>query len=557
MFTSTRGAGLGPRIVALGCSTLALVCVAGCTGPGQNGPTDGGADAPAAPVPLTSQLPPATKTVDSITWNLPLGEPSTIDPAQSVDYGPDFMVSNMCDPLMRQKPDFSIEPNLATPTQVDPLTLKFTLRPGVTFWDGTPLTAQDVVFSMTRIWKDENTPVNYLYGHVASIDATRPDTVVIKFTQPDELFLKEMSTPAGMVVEKAFTEQRRDQFGTSQGGLMCSGPYQLQQWQAGNSITLTKNPKYWNTDLTPKVGTVRVEFVTDTSALTQRLQSGEIDGAYELPSSVIPSLQSNPTGTLTFGPSPQSFQLSVTHPGGQIANPDLRHAIWQAVDRQQIAQAAFHGAAEPNYTNLAKTAWDPAATEVYQREYQQWVDANKYDPQAAKALVAKSGYDGQPLVLGTLAGDTTHSTVAQILQQQLAAVGIKLTINAMQPVQYSTATSQASGRQGLDLMLATNFNQVPDPLEFMGLNMTPGGAYNYADFDGTQAMQYLNQAQETADPKARAELVVDAQSLYEQARGSTSLVTVNEVSFLNNRLGGAVTSFAYLFMPSLAYIGGK
>jgi peptide/nickel transport system substrate-binding protein len=91
----------------------------------------------------------------------------------------------------------------------------------------------------------------------------------------------------------------------------------------------------------------------------------------------------------------------------------------------------------------------------------------------------------------------------------------------------------------------------------MGLNMTPGGAYNYADFDGTQAMQYLNQAQETADPKARAELVVDAQSLYEQARGSTSLVTVNEVSFLNNRLGGAVTSFAYLFMPSLAYIGGK
>lgn len=544
------------RLMLLCCSALLVGGVSACTGPGQDGGT-GQSSSSAQARKLTSQMPAATKPVDTVTWDLPQGEPSTIDPARSVIYSPDFVVSNLCDPLMRQKADFSTEPNLATPTQIDPTTLQFTLRPGVKFWNGDPVTADDVVFSMTRIWKDANTPVNYLYQHVASIEATAPDTVGVKFTQPDELFVKEMSTPAGMVVQKSYTESRGATFGTAQGGVMCSGPYQLKEWQAGNSITLVKNPSYWNTDLEPNVGTVRIEFVTDTSALAQRLQSGEIDGAYELPASIIPSLTSSPVGTLNFGPSPQSLQLSVARPDGPLTSQPLRQAIWQAIDRQQIADAAFHGSAEPNFTNLAKTAWDLESTEAYQRAYEPWVAANKFDPDAARKLVASSGYNGTPLTIATLAGDSTLSTVAQILQQQFAAVGIKVSITPLQPIQYSTASSDASARQGIDLLLATNFNQVPDPLEFMGLSMAPGGAYNYANFDGTQAMTLLNQAQSTLDPKARAELVLKAQDLYEQQRPSTSLVNTNEVSFLNNRLGGAITSFAYMFMPSMAYLGGK
>lgn len=539
---------------------MIVAVLAACTGPkGASTPTGSGTGTPtsAASPSLVSQLPEAKSGVGELTWDLPHGEPSTIDPAQAVDYSPDFVVSNLCDPLLRQNSDFSISPNLATARQVDPTTLELTLRSGVTFWDGTPLTSADAVYSLTRIWKNPNYPTNFLFGFVKTITAPDSHTVKITFTKPDELFVKELSSPMGMVVEKAFTEKAGGKFGTAQRGVMCSGPFKFESWKPGNSITLAKNTAYWNADATAKAQTVKISFVTDSAAITQGLLSGEFDGAYELPASVVPALKGNSAGTLTFGPSPQSLVFGPTHPGGIVANPDLRKALWTGVNREQIAKAAYNGAAQPNYTDLAKTAWDPDGTSVYAAAYQQWVTENAYNPIAAKSLVQRSGYSGETLNLGILSGDTTQSTVAQVIQQQLSQIGIKIAIKPLQAIQYSNASYQASARKGLDLMLAYNFNQVADPLEFMGLVMQPGGVYNYTNFDGKQAVALLDRARGTFDATARARLVVQAQNLYEPVRADTSLVNANEISFLNSKLTGATTSFAYMFRPSLAYIGGK
>jgi peptide/nickel transport system substrate-binding protein len=106
-------------------------------------------------------------------------------------------------------------------------------------------------------------------------------------------------------------------------------------------------------------------------------------------------------------------------------------------------------------------------------------------------------------------------------------------------------------------MIAYNYNQVADPLEYIGLGMQPGGPYNYTNFTSAKAWSDLTQARQTFDPAARTRLVLDAQALAEADYAGTSLVETDEVSFLSKSLTGATTSFPYMFEPSLAYIGGK
>jgi peptide/nickel transport system substrate-binding protein len=554
--TRTRRLILGTAIaVAVTAGTAA------CTGPsaasGGSAGSSGSARPAATSAALTSQLPAATRDVAAISWDLPQGEPATIDPAQAADYSPDFIDSNLCDTLLRENPDFTISPNLATYKQVSPTRLVFTIRPGVKFWDGHPVTAADAVYSMDRIWKNTNAPANFLYEFVSGITAVGTQTVVVTFAKPDELFWKEMSSPSGMVIEKAYAQKTGAKLGTAQGGVMCSGPYELKAWQAGNSMTLVANDHYWNPALRPKVATVKVSFVTDTAALTAGLLSGEFNGAYELPAAVIPRLRATAAGRLTLGPSPQSLVLDVARPGGITANAGFTKALWVGIDRAAIAKAVFYGAAEPNYTDLAQSAWDPAAESMYSAAYQGYVQEYAYNPALAASLVKKSGYHGQPVTIAILSGNATQSSVAQIIQAELAQVGVKVSIDEMQPIQYSEAGYQASLRQNIDLLISTNYNQVADPLEFLGLGIQPGSVYNYTNYSNPAAWNDLVEARQVFNAQQRTKLILASQALQESARGATSLEDTDEVSFLSGNLTGAVTAFPYLFEPSLATIGGK
>lgn len=548
------------RVAVAATVTVALLAAAACTGPSSKTSTSSGTSRRSVPSNSTSviaELPASSTPVSTVNWVLPLGEPDTIDPMLSVDYSPDFIESNLCDSLLTQGPDFSIRPNLATAKQVDPKTLVLTLHPGVKFWDGTTMTASDAAYSLNRIKNNPDAPANYGFQFVKSVTATAPDVITIKFTAPDELFVKELASPTGAVVEKAYAIKEGAKFGTPSGGVMCSGPYKLQSWTAGGSMTLVKNPDFWNANLQPKISTVKISFATDTSAITQGLLSGEFDGAYELPASVIPALKSASTGSVHLGPSPESLELNVTHPGGVTANTYLRKAIMTGIDRVTLAAAVYHGAAQPNYTSISQSSWDPSALSVYKAAYAKWERSNAFNPTAAESAVKASGYRDQILNLGILSGDATQSAAAQIIQQDLGNIGVKIAIKQLQPTQYSEATYQASARAGLDLLLGYNFNQVADPLEFIGLTIENGGPYNYTNFDSAQATDDVNQALHTFDSTKRAQLIVAAQNLFEASYSATSLLDIYEISFLNKRLTGAVTSFPYMFIPSLAFIGGK
>ena len=321
-------------------------------------------------VQYTSTSPAATGTLSSLTWDLPFGEPTTLDYAQSADYGPDMVTSNLCDSLLRLNPDFTISPNLASSWSYGPnhMSLTFNLRSGVKFWDGHPLTSTDVVYSMLRNVNPKVNPVNgAFYANVKSIVASGPLKVVVTFSRPDELFIKEMATISGDVAEKTFLVAKGATFGTAKGGVMCSGPFELTAWHPGNNIVLTANSHYWNTSLEPKAKKVTLDFITNTSILTSALKSGEIDGAFEVPSSTLPALQGSGAGTVYIGPSLALYDLAPTGQGPSV-DPKIRQALGMVIDRSALAKQIFHGAATPNYTLIPKPmSWDPTALSTYQQ----------------------------------------------------------------------------------------------------------------------------------------------------------------------------------------------
>ncbi|MFC8674020.1 ABC transporter substrate-binding protein [Streptomyces griseorubiginosus] len=527
--------------LALAASTL-TACSGGSSG-GQK---------PVSADDLIPSLPAAKADVDRITWNLTGGEPETLDPANAATPQSGQVVRNLCDSLLTLDAKFNLKPNLASYDQQSPTKLVLTIRPDTRFWDGSTVTAEDVAFSLRRA-ADPAKIASYLFANVDSVKATAADKVTVTFKQPDEMFTSELANM--VVLKKAFAEKAGSKLGTPAGGLMCSGPFKLDKWTSGDSITMSRNDAYWNRERRPFAKSVRFTFVTDATSLAQSLNAGEIDGAYELSASSVPALQKSKKGRLVFGLSPQSMNIYVARPDGVMADGKLRAALQRMIDREALAKAVYHEAATPLYTMTPPATWPNAQRAAYEKAYKAFETARSYDMDAAKKLVKSSSYEGQQIVLAIAAGDDTQSRTAQLLQQQGREAGLTIKIQSMQPLVYAQAGYDASKRKGVDLMLSSNFSTTPDPLETIGFTFLPKQTYNYVNYDDPQATQLFDEARSTFDGAQRAEKIVEMQALYEKADAIIPLVSTNTTTFLNDRLTGAITSFAYWSMPQMAYVG--
>ena len=500
---------------------------------------------------------PASGDIQHLNWALPVGEPDTIDPRDSAYYSSALVADNLCDTLVRQTPQGTFVPNVASWKLPNSTTLIYNIKPGIKFWDGKPLTSADVAYSLQRAGAPDSV-VGIFFAQVKSITATGPLQVTVKFKQPDELFNKEMSIFVGGIVEKAYAVKAGKDFGTSAGGVMCSGPFKLDKWTPGQNITLTRNDNYWNPAFKAHAATVTLQFVADSTALAQGLISGELDGAWEVPAAIIPRLKSSSDGRLFLGPARLYYSLSNLGPDTVFSkDPNLMTALLKSLDRNAIAEKVFNGAGSPNFTLLAQNTWDAGAKDLWANAYKPYVAERKYDLAGAKKLVQQSSYDGSPIVLMTQAGDATQSELAQLIQEQGKQIGLNITIKALQPAQFAQAGVNASARKGLSLGISPSFNGVQDPVEPIGFTVGPASFYNYVGYNNAQASALFNQAAQTYNTQARVKLMTQLQSLYEKAAIGTSFVDLDEVSYLNNKFSGMPTSFEYMFEPSLALIGAK
>jgi peptide/nickel transport system substrate-binding protein len=542
--TAARG---GRRLVAMAATLSFAVFAAACSGgsAGDNNSTS---------QKLLASLPAAEADIDSLTWNLTKGEPDTLDPRNAATYSGGQVAMNLCDSLVRIDPEYKLSPNLVSFEQETPTKLVFTQVADAKFWDGTPVTAEDIAFSLSRS-RAPDSLVSFFYANVKSIDVTGEKEVTVTFATPDELFINEMSTIAGLVVKKDYVEKNAKSFGTAEGGLMCSGPFKLDQWKTGDSISVSRNDGYWNEEYRARAAAVKFTFVSDSTALRQALNAGEIDGAYEVAPDAVNSLRAAGKNDVIYGPSTQSLQLNVANPGGITADTDFMRGLQKLIDREALANVIFKGAATPLYTFITPTTWPADQKAEYQTAYDAFAKERAFDVDAAKKLIDDSAYDGEDLTVAIQAGDTTASKTAQLFQQQAAEAGVKIKIDSLQALAFSQAGYDASKRKGFDFLLNSSFNGVQDPLEPAGFVYLPKAFYNYTNFQSQSVTENLTNARQSFDPAERAALFLKAQAEYEEAETTVPLVSTNTITVLDNQFTGAVTSFAYWAMPQMALIG--
>ncbi|MCP2636090.1 ABC transporter substrate-binding protein [Microbacterium sp. HD4P20] len=547
--------GTAAAVVAAG---AAMVLLAGCTArDAQSTPTG---DATAAPIELVDALPAGTTTVDEVTWALVEGEPRSLVPG--ADYN--FVQPNLCDSLLRVQPDFTVEPGIAESADwVDPVTFVIDIRPGVTFWDGTPVTAADVAYGLERHRSDVTSAFYGAFVLVApegGIEVTGENQVTVRFVAPDSTFREALAGGAGAVLSQAVAEEQGAALGTSGGELLCSGPFTLESWTPGTEIVTVANEDYW--DGAPLVKKLTYRFISDGTTLTNALLEGEVDGAFNVAPASRSVFDASDEGRLVVGPSTASFSFGPTRDSGAGADPLIRQALSLAIDREQYIATVLGGLGQPQRSFVAPFSWAGSPAEnVYQTGYEA-LAMPEVDLDAARALVEQSGQDTSvPLRIAIPAGSKELSQTAAIIQSAAGQIGLTVEIDERQPADFGAIFLPDPGpRENIDFVATTGYTETPGVLVYPQLFVMPaelGGIFNWSGYANPEVTELLEAARTTPDPVGAAEAYVDAQAIFAPDQLQVTLAGSYHTTFLSDALTGVTTSVAAYSSPWALHMGGE
>lgn len=492
--------------------------------------------------------------IDSFTW-VSYAEPYSLDYAYAFDYADNQVLSNVCESLLRLNPDYTLSPGLAEaydhPT---PDTWVYTIRDGVTFHDGTPLTADDVVASMSRhIDPEVGSSWFSTYQNVASIEKTGDRQVTVTMTQADSQFNLGMGGSAGVIESAATLAEKGSDYGNSTGLVNCTGPFALTEWKSGESVTLTRYDDYWDDSLKAKAGEVKILFMNDSNARVNALKSGEVDGGFMIPTDAIAQLQASGKGDVYFGLNTAVGSLIVSNLDGPLGDVRVRQALLMAMDRKGILDAAAKGYGEVTNALTTQSVWVGASDTAVKNAFD-GLEEYPYDVEAAKKLIDEAGVAGEEVVIATAPIGNDFAVISQAAAAAAQAIGLKATIQTVSPNAYTALFSDPSAREGVDLFYTSWYLSSPDPLEMYGVLRT-GEFSNYGNWSDPDFDALVNEAVTIDDPAARSEVTAKAQRIANEQLPWLPLFSGPMTMFMGDRVTGASPSVAYLYYPWAATIG--
>ena len=546
------------RRLALALLVPALAATAACSSSGSNAgaaPTGGNISKIAAGKVLTGT---AKNDVDSVTWYGDYRPLYTLDPLKLADYPEETVIPNLCEPMLRVAPDYKISTGAVAYEQPDATHLVLTLQPGVTFSDGTAVTADDVAFSIQRNL-DPKVLSNYYpaFANVAKVAVTGDRTVTLTMAKPDYTVVSALSTVAGAIVKKAFVERTGDNFGAPNVGVMCTGPFSFASYDGTSKLVLTRNEHYWDPAHRAHVKTLTFAFPADPGALANALASGEIDGAMNVPTNLATTLKSATNGKMyvgSEGSTPINIDVLMTRSTGALADPKVRQALSMALDRKAIAARIFHGLADPLYRVAGPGTWG-YARDTFSADYAKLPKTP--DVTAAAKLVGEAGAKGASAVFAYPSGDPQSAQLATVLQQTAKQIGLNLQIKALPLQQYGNLFSSPKARAAYDAILTKNYVETPDPLLMDRLYGGTGGGTNFSGYSNADVDAHIAEATATSDPAARAAAILAAEHQLDQDLPSIPVVGQRALVFVSDKLTGAPLTFAYMSAAWAAQIGAE
>lgn len=391
-------------------------------------------------------------------------EPLSFDPIATSDNGSIWTQLLIFDTLIRpDKAGTGLEPGLAESWAVsdDGLILTFTLRDAM-FSDGTPVTPEDVIFSLKRAGLDEKSQWKRFFNPIVDfkIDGKK---VILTLDKPFTPAFNNLALFAAAILPEKLVTAQGDAFFEHPVG---SGPFMLTDWTRGSKVDLTKNPHYWQKGK-PGVETVELAIVPEPTSRVLRLEAGEVDVILDPPLNQIADLGKK-DGIVTGSTIPYrgDFVLlnNTREPFDKI---EVRQALNYAIDKDQLVKGILFGKGEVAATAMPVMTYADKALAPY-----------PYDPAKAREMLAAAGYpDGFSTKLLVDSGNAAHRNIAVALQAMLAQVGVKAEIQMIEGGTMWTTTK--SGDYDMSLSYATSDTIDPDQLVgFLAVNPERANAYH-------------------------------------------------------------------------------
>jgi molybdate transport repressor ModE-like protein len=402
-----------------------------------------------------------------------------------------------------------IQPGLAESwEQVDDVTYVYQLRDDAQFQDGTPVTADDVVFSLEQARDETSSPgLAYYLAGVDSVEKTGEREVTITLTAPDAAFAANMSTGgAAFITSKAFWEEHDGNVGTADALLLGSGPYQVTEFVPDSHVTFERVDTWWGE--LPAVEEISIEFVPDESTRLLAAQSGEVDLAFNVPLAQSQQWEQLDTMRVDYVNDLSYVGLYFNTSLPPFDDPKVREAFAHAVDRDAVVERLLRGHGEAATAIMTPESLSQAYSPEEARERLAGIPQWSFDLEAAAAALAASGHaEGFETEILTPSTGPQLGTAAQALAENLAEIGVTLNVREV-PIEEWLASLDASSSYGVGLMWY--FSTLGDPAEVPSYLL---GAGNVSAYSNAEIDELLAQAGAESDPVARAELLIEAETL--------------------------------------------
>jgi peptide/nickel transport system substrate-binding protein len=381
------------------------------------------------------------------------------------------------------------------------LTYTFHLRPDAKFSNGSPVTASDVVYSITRS-RAFTGGWGFLLTAVKTITAPDTHTVVITLSQPHAPLLADLAMYAYSVVPESLVKSQGSSFFQHPVG---SGPFMVTSYSPDSEVDLGSNPYFYGTK--PKISKVKVLIVPNDNTRVLMLQSKRADVIENPPGNLVSQIDKTPGLSVQLYPSTRVDFIQLDEHYKPFKSVLVRQALNYAIDRNSIVQLAYQGHATPG-----------ASFMPYQMKFfDSAITPYPYDPRKARTLLAQAGYPhGFTAFLITVSGDVAGQAEAIVLKSELAAVGINVNIQAYELL--TAYNKEDNGHSQMGERYWTNDIIDPDEVATFGADCQGGANAFNSYWCDSQANSMVTQARAELNDATRQQLYNQIQQIvYQQS----------------------------------------
>ncbi len=454
---------------------------------------------------------PALAAPDSITLGMVL-EPPNLDPTSGAAAAiREVTYTNIFEGLTRFGPDGSVNPGLARSWEIaaDGLTYTFHLQPGVTFHDGTAMTAADVKFTLDRARAPDSTNAQkQLFAKIGAVEAVDDVTVRVTLTAADGAFLFNMAWGDAVIMSPATVA-------TNATNPVGTGPFRFVRWVQGDRVEIERYEGYWGPK--PALARATFRFIADPTAAFAAMMAGDVDAFPNFPApETLDQFRADPRFSVIVGTTEGETILAMNNKHPVLSDVRVRRAIAHAINRQEIIDGAMFGLGTPIGTHFAPH--NPA--------YLDLTAMSAYDPDAARALLAEAGVSGLRLRLA-LPPPTYARRGGEIVAAELAAVGIATEITNLEWAQW---LEQVFRGKDFDLTIVSH----TEPMD-IGIYARPD---YYFQYDSKEFQAIIAELSETSDPARRTELLQAAQRKIAEDQVNAFLFQLAKAGVANAKIEG-------------------